>query len=207
MLDVEVIDDPSAAAVALEPVRSQILAALAEPGSATTVAQSMGLARQRVNYHLRSLEDHGLVRLVAERPRRGLIERVVQATARSYVVSPDALGEAASTVERTDRLSSRYLIALAARIVREVADLARRADEAGQTLATLSIDTDIRFASPADRAAFSAHLTDAVTTLTARYHDEHATGGRWHRLVIASHPRPIDAAPAPGVPPTPGTSP
>jgi predicted ArsR family transcriptional regulator len=195
MLDVEVIETPAAAAAALDPVRSKVLAALAEPGSATTVARALGLPRQKVNYHLRALETQGLVTMVATRARRGLTERMLQATAASYVVSPAALGEAASTAERTDRLSSRYLIAVAARMVREVATLARRADAAGKPLATLAIDTEIRFASAADRAAFTRDLAEAVTTLAARYHDESAAGGRWHRLVVAAHPR-LDPTPA-----------
>ena len=195
MLDVEVIEVPEAAAAALDPVRSRVLAALAEPGSATTVARTLGLPRQKVNYHLRALEAQGLVTMVSTRARRGLTERMLQATAASYVVSPAALGEAASTTERTDRLSSRYLIAVAARMVREVATLARRAEAAAKPLATLAIDTEIRFASAADRAAFTRDLAEAVTTLAARYHDESATGGRWHRLLVAAYPRPEPARP------------
>lgn len=193
MLDLEVIDDPGAAMAALDPVRAEILAALAEPGSATTVAKRLGLPRQRVNYHLRTLEAHHLVHLVEERPRRGLTERVVVATARAYVLSPSALGVNAADPARTDRLSTRYLIAVAARMVRELADLARRADAARKPLATLAIDTEIRFANAAERAAFTTELTHAVTTLASRYHDEKAPGGRRHRLIVAAHPLPIAA--------------
>ena len=177
MLDLEVIDEPAAAVAMLDPLRSRILAALAEPGSASTIAAAIGASRQKVNYHLRALEEHGLVRLVEERPRRGLTERVMVASARSYVVSPVALGESAADPDRTDALSARYLIALAARMVREVAALARRADAAGQPLATLAIDTEVRFGSAADRAAFTAELADAVTALAGRYHDESSPGG------------------------------
>ncbi|MGB3687191.1 MAG: helix-turn-helix domain-containing protein [Ornithinimicrobium sp.] len=189
-LDVQVLEQPAVAAAALDPRRSQILATLAEPGSATTVAQALGLPRQKVNYHLRLLEEHGLVELVEERPRRGLTERVVQATARGYIVSPAALGPSGADPERTDRLSSRYLLAVAARLVGEVGRLAARAEATSTQLATLTLDTEIRFASAPDRAAFSAELGEAITTLVSRYHDESASGGRWHRLVIASHPRP-----------------
>ena len=199
MLDVEVIDAPEAAAAALDPVRSRILAALSEPGSATTVARTLGLPRQKVNYHLRALEAQGLVTMVAVRARRGLTERMLQATAASYVVSPAALGEAGATPDRTDRLSSRYLIALAARMVREVATLSRRAETVGKPLATLAIDTEIRFASASDRAAFTRDLAEAVTVLVARYHHESAAGGRWHRLVVAAHP---SLERAPGAPRT-----
>lgn len=188
MLDLEVIDEPDRAAALLDPFRSRVLSALVEPGSATTVASALGEPRQKVNYHLRALERQGLVRLVEERPRRGLTERVVEASARSYALSPAVLGERAAEPERTDRLSTAYLIAVAGRIVREVAALARGADEAGQTLATLTIDTEIRFASAADRATFTEELAATVASLGRRYHDASAPRGRWHRLIVAAHP-------------------
>jgi DNA-binding transcriptional ArsR family regulator len=200
MLDVEVIDDPGAAVVALDPVRARLLAELGEPASAATLAARLGLARQKVNYHLRTLEAHGLVRVAGERQWGGLTERLLVATAASYVVSPDALGAAASDPERTaDRLSARYLIALAARIVREVGGLARRAEQEDKRLATLALDTEVRFRSAADRAAFANDLRRAVTSLVSRYHDESAPGGRRHRLVVAAHPlpRPPDPEEAP----------
>lgn len=189
-VDLEVLDQPSVAAAALDPMRAAILAALAEPGSASTVADGLGIARQKVNYHLRVLEAAGLVRFVEERPRRGLTERVVVATAKSYVISPEALGDTAADPNRTDRLSTSYLIAVAARMIREVAELARGAERARKPLATLAIDTEIRFASAADRAAFTDELAATVTSLAARYHDERSPNGRWHRLIVAAHPRP-----------------
>lgn len=185
------IDRPAVAAAVLEPLRSRVLAALAEPGSATTVAAALSEPRQKVNYHLRALEELGLVHLVEERPRRGLTERVVVASARSYALSPAVLGETAADPSRMDRLSARYLIALAARMVREMADLVRGAEEARRPLATLAIDTEIRFASAAERAAFTDELGRAIASLAARYHDGTAPGGRWHRLVVAAHPRPV----------------
>jgi DNA-binding transcriptional ArsR family regulator len=189
MVDVEVIEDPAAAAIAVEPVKSQLLAALAEPASAAALAARLRIPRQKVNYHLRSLEAHGLVRVSEERLWGGLTERVMVATAASYIVSPAALGPAAADPQRgADRLSASYLIALAARIVREVSSLIRRAGEAGKALATLSIDTEIRFRSAADRAAFTQELTEAVTTLVSRYHDATAPAARPHRLVIVAHP-------------------
>jgi hypothetical protein len=89
-----------------------------------------------------------------------------------------------------DRLSASYLIALGARVVREVGDLVRRATDTGKRLATLSVDTEVRFRSAAERAAFSHELTHAITKLVAKYHDEHAPGGRAHRLVVVAHPLP-----------------
>jgi DNA-binding transcriptional ArsR family regulator len=189
MLDVEVIEDPAAAALALDPVKGRLLAELTEPASAAALAARVGLARQKINYHLRALEAHKLVRVAEERQWGGLTERLLVATAASYVVSPQALGPVASDPARNaDKLSASYLIALGARIVREVGDLWRRARDADKRLATLAIDTEIRFRSPAERADFTHELTRAITDLVARYHDDQAPGGRQHRLVLVAHP-------------------
>jgi hypothetical protein len=126
---------------------------------------------------------------VGERRWGGLTERLFVATAASYVVSPSALGDAASDpAKASDRLSARYLIALAARLVREVGELARRADQQDRRLTTLSIDTELCFRTPAERASFADDLAACVTALAARYHDPSVPGGRWHRLVVAAHP-------------------
>lgn len=194
MDDVGVIDDPAAAIVALEPIRSRLLSELAEPASAATLATRVGIARQKVNYHVRALEAHQLVRQAGERQWGGLTERLLVASASSYIVSPRAMGPVAVDPNRgADRLSASYLIALAARIVDEVSDLLRRAVAADKRLATLSLDTEIRFRSAADRAAFSNELIQAVTDLVARYHDESAPGGHAHRLMVIAHPLPHEA--------------
>ena len=191
VLDLQVIDDPAAAAVALEPVRSRLLSELALPASAATLAARVGLARQKVNYHLHALEAHGLVRLAEERKWGGLTERLLVATATSYVVSPSAMGPVAADPNREiDKLSASYLIALGARVVREVSDLVRRATETGKRLATLAVDTEVRFRSATERAAFSNELTECIAKLVSKYHDESAPGGRAHRLVVVAHPLP-----------------
>lgn len=191
MRQIAVIDNPAAASAALEPTRARVLAGLVEPGSATTLAERLGLPRQKLNYHVRALEAQGLVELVAVRRRRGCRERIMQASAAAYVLSPDALGPAAADPARTaDRLSAGYLLALGARAIREVGTLLQSADAAGKMLPTLSIDTEIRFRSSVERAAFTRDLAEAMATLAARYHDESAPRGRWSRLIVLAHPRP-----------------
>ena len=191
MLEVEVITDPTAASCVLDPVRAQLLAELTEPASAATLAARVGLTRQKVNYHLHALERHQLVAVASERPWGGLTERLLIASAASYVVSPSALGDvAADPGKANDRLSAGYLIALAARVVREVGELWAAARRSDKRLATLSIDTEIGFRSAADRAAFTRDLSEAVATLAARYH--HDGGGRAHRLIVASYPVPTE---------------
>jgi DNA-binding transcriptional ArsR family regulator len=189
MIDVAVIEDPSAAEASLHPVRARLLAELAEPASATMVAARLGLPRQRVNYHLKALERHGLVELVEERRKGNVTERLVQATAASYVISPAALAAVEPDPSRApDQLSARWLIAVASRLVREVGQLLSGATKARKRLATFAMDGEVRFATAADRAAFAEELAGAVTSLIAKYHDESAERGRDHRVIVAIHP-------------------
>ncbi|SEF15786.1 Helix-turn-helix domain-containing protein [Jiangella alba] len=189
MQDVTVIEDPAAAEASLDPMRTRLLAELAEPLSATMLAGRVGLARQKVNYHLRTLERHGLVELVEERRKGNVTERVLQATAASYVISPTALAAVQPDPSRSpDKLSARWLLALASKLVRDVGLLLTASTKARKRVATFAIDGEVRFASAADRAAFAEELGGAVSALVAKYHDDSADGGRTHRVVVAVHP-------------------
>ena len=66
MATVHLVNDPRQAAMLAAPLRRRFLEALAEPGSASTMARSLGLTRQKVAYHVRQLEKHGFVELVRE---------------------------------------------------------------------------------------------------------------------------------------------
>ena len=62
-----------------------------------------------------------------------------------------------------------------------------RADGARYEVA-LAIEAD-------DQPGVLARLTEAITRLVAKYHDESAPGGRAHRLVILAHPLPQESDP------------
>ncbi|TMR01932.1 helix-turn-helix transcriptional regulator [Actinomadura soli] len=189
MLDVTVIENPEAAAASLDAMRARLLAELAEPMSATALAARVGLPRQKVNYHLRALERHGLVELVGERRKGNMTERLMRATAASYVISPLALASVQPDPDRhRDALSARWLLALAARLVRDVGALITGAARADRRLATFALDGEVRFASAAARAAFIEELTAGVGALIRKYHDAESEGGRGHRIMIAVHP-------------------
>lgn len=189
MLQIAVIDKADAAEASLGPIRSRLLAALVEPGSATTLAAQLGLPRQKVNYHLRELERHGLVELVEERRRGNMTERVMRATAHSFVISPSALGGVAPDPSRgVDQRSAFWMLAVAARLVQDVGTLIARAGAARKPLATFTIDSQLHFASATDRAGFVEELGLAIASLADRYDSLGAEGGRAHRLVIALHP-------------------
>lgn len=189
---VETVRDAERAALLLHPHRQKILETLATPDSAAGVARRLGLARQQVNYHLRELEKAGLVELVEERRRGNFTERVVAATARRYLLSPEVLGALGGDVEGLrDHFSPTSLLAIASRTIRELAELRSRADEAGQRLATMTLTTDVRFASADDRDAFARELTEAVAHLVQRYHS--AEGSGRFRVLIGGYPAPPGA--------------
>ena len=58
----------------------------------------------------------------------------------------------------------------------------------GKRIATLTLETEIRFPSAASRAAFAEELTASIAQLAAKYHNERAEGGRRFRVIAASYP-------------------
>ena len=195
--DLATVADDRLATILLEhPLRAAILKEARRPSSATEMADRLGETRQRVNYHVTRLREAGLLTHAGSRPRRGLTEHRYRATARCYVLAPRILGDLSpSPRDVTDPLSADHLLALAVRTQDEVSRAAAHATERGERLATLSIDADLRFGSPEDRADFTRELHQAVLSLAARYGN--AEDGRPYRLVVGSHP-----VPAPDAPPT-----
>jgi len=189
MAAVQVIQSAETAATLFSPARMRILQHLAEADSAAGIARRLGLPRQQVGYHMRELEQAGLVELVEERRKGNCIERIVHAAARSYVISPEALGKlGAAPEQRRDRFSNGFLVSLAARAIRDLAVLCGRADKAGKRLSTMALEVEVRFASPEAGNAFAEELAQQVSRLAAKYHDERAAGGRRFRFFGGVYP-------------------
>lgn len=200
---VELVRTPESAAVLLDPLRMRIVEALDEPDSAAGVARQLDLPRQRVNYHVRELEKEGFVREVGTRRTGNFVERLVQATARRYIIVPGALGGlAADPEELRDRFSSAYLAAVAARTLEEVARLREGADAEGKMLATLAAETEVRFASPHDQAAFAEELVGCLTRLAAEHGCDEGEDGRAFRFTVTGLPTVVEAS-SPRFPETP----
>ena len=188
---VHVIDEGGAATSALHPLRLEILSELAEPESAAGLARRIGVPRQQVNYHIRQLEDQGLVKLVGERRVRNCIERLVQAVGRSYMISPAALGELGADPERIeDKTSAGYLLAVASQMIRDLAGLQRRTGHPDNDARTLALRADIRFKSRAAQTAFAAELTEEVARLVTKYHVPRASKRRLFRVHASAYPVP-----------------
>jgi predicted ArsR family transcriptional regulator len=169
-------------------MRARLLELLREPASATELGQTLGLPRQKINYHLRVLEAAGLVRLVGTRARRGFTERVFQAAAHEFVVDPQLMGSG-SKVRSQDRFAAEHLMDVAAEAVRDVSRLRSGAGQAGKRLLTFTIEASVTFGDPADVHAFTSELAEAVAVVSARHS---SPTGRRYRVVVGGYPRGMD---------------
>jgi DNA-binding transcriptional ArsR family regulator len=183
------VAEPERLRRALSPLRRQLLEHLRSPASATQLAATLGLSRQRANYHLRALEDAGLVELVEERQRRGCVERILRTTADAFVVDPSVMSadEAVAFTGIADRYASEHLVGVAAGAVRDVARMQTSAERDGRRLLTFTIEAEIRFAAPADVHDFADQLAAAVAAAVERFD---SPSGRPYRLMLGGYPTP-----------------
>jgi DNA-binding transcriptional ArsR family regulator len=199
---VESVRDRSRVGALVEhPLRLAILRAAAEPRSATEIAAGLGLPRQRVNYHIGRLRRAGFLAPAERRQRRGLFEQRYIASAKAYVVAPEALGPVAARADEVeDRMSAEYLLALAAQTQGDLGHALADAARQGKRVATLSISTEVRFTSPKQRARFARALQRAITRVVGRYTSPSNTAegapaaGRLFRLVVGCFPPPARPA-------------
>lgn len=185
----DIIDDPARARTALQPIRLQLLHLLEQPQSAPQLAAAIGMPRQRVLYHLRTLEAQQLVEARDHGSVGRRIDRTYVRTATSYAIAPKTLGGVAVDPQTVaDAFSSTYLSAVAGRALNDLAALGRAAATRGKRLPTLTLETDIRFVTPADQQRFTDELTTALTTLAAKYHHPNAAKGRTFKVFACGYP-------------------
>lgn len=183
-----VLDADSSAASLLDPVRREILAQLQEPGSAISVASRLGLPRQRLGYHIRAMEEAGLLRHVGDRKRGNFTERLLQASARHYFLPPQLLGALGTDpTQMADKASSAYQVAVAAEVAQTVAVLRQEAESAGKRLPTMTMQVDIRFGSVAEQKAFGDELAETIAGLVEKYH---RADGHTFAFSVLGHPKP-----------------
>lgn len=197
---VALVEAPDTLRAALPPFRRRLLERLREPASAVVVAGEFGLPRQKVNYHLRTLESAGFLELVETRARRGCTERVLRTSARAFIVDPHVIAPAPPATPRArraaarqDRFAAETLVDTAAALVRDVSRMQARASAQGARLLTCAIETEVRLATPADFTRLSATLATLVARAVADIGV--AEGGRSYRVVIGAHPTPAKRTP------------
>lgn len=186
---INLVEDTNSASTLLNPIRIKILECLQQPNSASGLARHLNLPRQKLNYHLRELEKKGLIELIEEKRKGNCVERIVRASARSYLINPEALGNLATDPDQIqDQFSSTYLLAVAARTIRDLAILRSRAENAKKRLATFTLQSEVRFGSASELNAFTEELSNTIAKLVAKYHDEKSKGGRLFKFIISAYP-------------------
>lgn len=187
----ELLREPVNARLALSPLRRRLLDRLREPASAAALATEFDLPRQQLAYHLKRLEEAGLVSLVGERKRRGFVERILAASARSYMIDPALIDGDEAAGRSQDRYASEHLIGTAADALRDVARMQSEADQSGRRLLTFTIETEVSFAAPGDFERFTEALAAAISATADQFH---SPGGRRFRIAAIGHPAPAGKA-------------
>jgi DNA-binding transcriptional ArsR family regulator len=169
--------------------RQELLELLAEPNSASSLARMTNRPRQQINYHLRELEKRGLIQHVEDRKRGNCVERVLVRSDKSLCISPSVLGNLTPTPEREpDKLSANYLIASAAKLIRDLGQVVLHAGLKKKKVATLTLSAEVRFASPEQRAEFAREVSDTLARLSAKYNDDQSPDGRTFTWMFGAYP-------------------
>ncbi len=169
------------------PTRVEMLEVLREPASSAAVARRIGQPRQRINYHLKALEEAGLVEKVATRRNGNFVESLYQSIARSFVVAPEVAWQGSRRLEALrSQHSLETLVALGERLQQDAAELLDRAAFDGEQIASAAVSVDATFATPADRAAFMREYLESTTRLLEKYGSQQGDG---YRCVFAAHPQ------------------
>lgn len=183
---VHVVRDAEALQALGHPIRVRALEALRDPASAAEVARRIRQPRQKVNYHLKQLEQAGLVKRSGERRTGNFVETLYRSAASSFVVSPEVTwADPRRARVLQAQLSLAELVRLGERLQSDAVALLDRAAYEGATIASASVGTEIRFRSEAERAAFLSEYLSAVGRLVDRFA---APDGEPYRLMVATYP-------------------
>ena len=199
--ELECVGQPDRASVLLQPLRLRILELARQPASASDIAGQLRIPRQKVNYHVRELARAKFLRRAGQRKKRNMIERRYVATARAYVLEPAMLGPVQAGLRSVaDTFSAMHLLALMTQAQSDlIADIHGAAAEK-KRLATLSIASEIRFASASQREEFTVALRGAIADTIARFtspaklNDGTPGPGRPYRLMLGCYPIPKENA-------------
>lgn len=189
------IEEVEQAAVLLKPRRLEILRHLGRPRSCLELAELLGDTPQKIYYHLKALEQAGLVEKVDERRVRGIIEGFYQARARSYWLSPELVGHPGPRRRSQDQASLGFLLTLAEQLQAEVGHLSQLS---GADAPSLGLTALIELRTQDERNAFLHDLQQSIEALARKYGrqepgeqaDAQPPSGHTFRLLVACYPAP-----------------
>lgn len=192
MQDLLYIEDVAQAMTLLKPSRLEILKRLDEPRTCPELADYFDETPQKIYYHVKALEQAGLVAKVSERRVRGAVEGHYQASARSYWLAPQLVGQIGGPKAAQDQLSLRVLLDLAEEVHDDIGKLGNRS-VAGIDVPSLSLSAHIHLPDASRRAAFLAELQATFQQLARKYglpdDTPMLTDEQGFRLVLMCYPK------------------
>jgi DNA-binding transcriptional ArsR family regulator len=191
MRDVYYIRDLAQAKTLLKPQRVEVLKQLGRPRTCAELASHFNETPQRMNYHLKALENAGLVEKVEERPTGGRNESVYQASAVSYWMAPKLIGKIGGRRTTRDQISLKYLLALTEEVQEDVGRLGEQSG-AGKDIPSLSMSAQIYLPDGDRRAAFLTEVQETFQQLARSYGlpgDAPQAKSETFRLVLACYPK------------------
>ena len=166
MQDMLYIEEVEQAASLLKPRRLDILKHLGEPRSCLELAEMLGDTPQKIYYHVKALEQAGLVDKVSERRVRGILEGFYQARARSYWLAPSLVGHIGARQRSQEQASLGFLLGLAEQLQTEVGHLAQTQEA---DVHSLGLAAQIELRDPQQRGAFMRDLQQSIQELARKY--------------------------------------
>ena len=182
-----VVSDRQTMALLADSLKSEILREMDRPQTTAELSQAMGMPRQKLGYHVRQLEEAGLLANVGESRRGNCVARKLQAVARHFVINRTDTDAAVTP----DRYSSHWLVEQSARTIREIGVLSADAASGGESLQAVTLDSEIAFDNLQDQQAFAQELSELIVALVARYGSDSSAARRF-RVLAASYPKPSD---------------
>lgn len=193
MQDVFYIEDMAQAISLLKPVRIEILRQMDEPCTCPELADYFDESPQKIYYHVKALEQAGLVEKVDEKRVRGTVEGYYQARARAYWLAPHLVGKVGQEPLSTDEKSLQVLLRLAEDVHDDIGKLANHA-QTGQDVPSLSLSAHIHLPDKDKRAEFLEEVAMLFQSLARKYGtlpmDAVLENDEGYRLVLACYPQP-----------------
>src|SRR6476659_6184947 len=193
MQEVFYIEDVDQAAALLKPQRIELLKLMDRPRTCLELGKSLGESPQKIYYHIKALQNAGLVEQVGERRVRGTVEGSYQARARSYWLASDLVGQIGGAAIAQDQASLRHLLALTEEMRGDIGHLAQ---QVGRAIPSLSLSLHVELADESRRADFMADVQHLAQILVHKYgatadggEDEAEPPRPLFRLVLACYPK------------------
>jgi DNA-binding transcriptional ArsR family regulator len=166
MQEVLYIEDVDQAAALLKPQRIEMLKLMDHPRTCLELVRIFGETPQKIYYHIKALQNAGLVEQVGERRVRGTVEGSYQARARSYWLASDLVGQIGGAGMAQDQASLRHLLSLTEEMRGDIGHLAQ---EVGREIPSLGLSLHVELDDESRRADFMADVQQMAQILARKY--------------------------------------